>query len=268
MALAPTSVRSFIAGRPLCTGGSSTAPVLPRRPARRPSARLSCRAADEKSTRPGDLEVKLGKLAMVAVAAGVLALSPVVDDAMAAKSGGRIGGQAFRSAPRSAPRPSGPRINNSRTNIYINPPAAGGPATGRRVRLRLRLRWLGLVAVLLLRPRPDRRRRCRRRLRHARAVHRVRSDRRRRQAVSQQGQRRFRRLLKHNELITVLLILLGTGYHQTKPCVIIARLFFFFVKSKGTDGLEAKYSTLICARGATCLYNFVLVNVSRFLLEL
>ncbi|XP_015693911.2 uncharacterized protein LOC102699872 [Oryza brachyantha] len=124
MALAPTSVRSFIAGRPLCTGGSSTAPVLPPRPARRPSARLSCRAADEKSTRPGDLEVKLGKLAMVAVAAGVLALSPVVDDAMAAKSGGRIGGQAFRSAPRSAPRPSGPRINNSRTNIYINPPVA------------------------------------------------------------------------------------------------------------------------------------------------
>ena len=67
--------------------------------------------------------MKLNKLAMVALAAGVLALSPV-DDAMAAKSGGRVGGQAFRSAPRSAPRPSGPRINNSRTNIYINPPVA------------------------------------------------------------------------------------------------------------------------------------------------
>ncbi|KAG0471997.1 hypothetical protein HPP92_016543 [Vanilla planifolia] len=45
-----------------------------------------------------------------------------VGDAEAAKSGGRIGGQAFRS---SAPRPSGPRIkNNSRTNIFINPPVA------------------------------------------------------------------------------------------------------------------------------------------------
>ena len=53
--------------------------------------------------------MKLGKLAMVALAAGVLALGPV-DGAMAAKSGGRVGGQAFRSAPRS----SGPRINNSR----------------------------------------------------------------------------------------------------------------------------------------------------------
>uniref|UniRef100_A0A0E0LF28 Uncharacterized protein n=1 Tax=Oryza punctata TaxID=4537 RepID=A0A0E0LF28_ORYPU len=126
MALAPTSLRCFLTGRPLCTAGS-TAAVLPPKPTRRrPSARLSCRVADEKGAAPstrGDLQVKIGKLAMVALAAGVLALSPV-DDAMAAKSGGRVGGQAFRSAPRSAPRPSGPRINNSRTNIYINPPVA------------------------------------------------------------------------------------------------------------------------------------------------
>ncbi|KAG0470440.1 hypothetical protein HPP92_017140 [Vanilla planifolia] len=61
------------------------------------------------------------KLAVVCVAAGVLILG-AVGDAEAAKSGGRIGGQAFRS---SAPRPSGPRINNnSRTNIFINPPVA------------------------------------------------------------------------------------------------------------------------------------------------
>ncbi|KAL5224474.1 hypothetical protein ABZP36_011113 [Zizania latifolia] len=123
MALAPTSLRCFLTGRPLCTG--SAAAVLPK-PTRRPSARLSCRAADEKGAEPStraDFEVKLGKLAMVALAAGVLAFGPV-DDAMASKSGGRIGGQAFRSAPRSAPRASGPRINNSRTNIYINPPVA------------------------------------------------------------------------------------------------------------------------------------------------
>lgn len=114
MALAPTSLRCFLTGRPLCSAGS-TAAVLPapKPTRRRPSARLSCRAANEAPSTRGDLPVKLGKLAMVALAAGVLALSPV-DDAMAAKSGGRVGGQAFRSAPRSAPRPSGPRINNSR----------------------------------------------------------------------------------------------------------------------------------------------------------
>ncbi|KAK2412544.1 hypothetical protein QL285_047725 [Trifolium repens] len=77
---------------------------------------------------------KLGKLAMIAVATGVLTFGSVnVDDALAAKTGGRIGGQSFRS---SAPRPSSPRINNnnSRTNIYINPrvapPLGGGYGYG------------------------------------------------------------------------------------------------------------------------------------------
>ncbi|XP_059286070.1 uncharacterized protein LOC132039588 [Lycium ferocissimum] len=65
-------------------------------------------------------ENKFAKLALVAVAAGALALGSV-DAASAAKSGGRVGGQAFRS---SAPRSSSPRINNSRTNIYVNPPVA------------------------------------------------------------------------------------------------------------------------------------------------
>ncbi|KAJ8750738.1 hypothetical protein K2173_015919 [Erythroxylum novogranatense] len=65
-------------------------------------------------------ENKLAKLAIVALTAGVLTLGSV-GDASAAKSGGRVGGQAFRS---SAPR-SSPRINNnSRTNIYVNPPVA------------------------------------------------------------------------------------------------------------------------------------------------
>jgi len=47
---------------------------------------------------------------MIAVAAGVLTFGSVHDDASAAKTGGRIGGQSFRS---SAPRPSSPRINNN-----------------------------------------------------------------------------------------------------------------------------------------------------------
>lgn len=103
MALAPASLQCFLTGRPVCT---ATLPKLARRP-----SRISCKAAgDEKVPLGGDgLGVKLGKLAMVTLAAGVLALGPV-DGAMAAKSGGRVGGQAFRSAPRS----SGPRINNSR----------------------------------------------------------------------------------------------------------------------------------------------------------
>ncbi|KAH9296984.1 hypothetical protein KI387_028666 [Taxus chinensis] len=65
----------------------------------------------------------LAKMAMAALAAGVLIIGST-GDAMAAKSGGRVGGQAFRSShpPSSAPRSSGPRINNSRTNVFINPP--------------------------------------------------------------------------------------------------------------------------------------------------
>ncbi|KAF8102592.1 hypothetical protein N665_0198s0290, partial [Sinapis alba] len=65
-------------------------------------------------------EDQLAKFAIATLAVSVLALGSV-GDASAAKSGGRIGGQAFRS---SAPRPP-PRINNrSRTNIYVNPPVA------------------------------------------------------------------------------------------------------------------------------------------------
>ncbi|CAA3030148.1 uncharacterized protein LOC111380726 [Olea europaea subsp. europaea] len=69
---------------------------------------------------PSKSENQFGKLALVALAAGVLTLGSV-DPASAAKTGGRVGGQAFRS---SAPRSSGPRINNSRTNVYVNPPVA------------------------------------------------------------------------------------------------------------------------------------------------
>ncbi|GAB2267430.1 hypothetical protein Dimus_002413 [Dionaea muscipula] len=70
---------------------------------------------------PGKVEHRLAKLAMAALAAGVLTLGCSVQDVSAAKSGGRVGGQAFRS---SAPRYSSPRIDNSRTNIYVNPPVA------------------------------------------------------------------------------------------------------------------------------------------------
>ena len=57
---------------------------------------------------PRKIDNQLAKLAIVTLAAGVLTLGSV-HDASAAKTGGRVGGQAFRpSAPRSAPR-----INNN-----------------------------------------------------------------------------------------------------------------------------------------------------------
>ncbi|XP_075672827.1 uncharacterized protein LOC142642359 [Castanea sativa] len=85
---------------------------------------ISCRHPShddhQDSDSPRKNENQLAKLAIVTLAAGVLTLGSV-HDASAAKTGGRVGGQAFRSA---APRPP-PRVNNnSRTNIYINPPVA------------------------------------------------------------------------------------------------------------------------------------------------
>ncbi|KAL0339947.1 UNVERIFIED_CONTAM: hypothetical protein Sradi_4511500 [Sesamum radiatum] len=72
---------------------------------------VSCRhSPDEDSGSSRRSENQLAKVALVAIAAGVLTLGSV-DPAAAAKTGGRVGGQAFRS---SAPRSSGPRINNSR----------------------------------------------------------------------------------------------------------------------------------------------------------
>lgn len=78
---------------------------------------ISCELKDSSSKK----ENQLAKLAIVTLATGVLSLGSV-SDALAAKTGGRVGGQAFRPSP--PPRSSSPRINNSRTNIYINPPVA------------------------------------------------------------------------------------------------------------------------------------------------
>ncbi|XP_057420324.1 uncharacterized protein LOC130714444 [Lotus japonicus] len=92
---------------------------------------IYCSSSQQKSpTPPSKNENKLAKLAIAALAAGVLTLGSV-HDASAAKSGGRIGGQSFKSsAPRSAPRIN----NNSRTNTYVNPrvapPLVGGYGYG------------------------------------------------------------------------------------------------------------------------------------------
>ncbi|KFK27282.1 hypothetical protein AALP_AA8G362300 [Arabis alpina] len=84
---------------------------------------ISCKSPnhDDESDSSRENENQLAKLAIATLAVSVLALGSV-GDAFAAKSGGRIGGQAFRS---SAPRPP-PRVNNnrSRTNIYVNPQVA------------------------------------------------------------------------------------------------------------------------------------------------
>ncbi|KAG6382551.1 hypothetical protein SASPL_157777 [Salvia splendens] len=85
---------------------------------------ISCRHAEGDHRTNNDFprisENQLSKLALAAMAAGVLTLGSV-DPAAAAKTGGRIGGQAFRP---SAPRASAPTPNTSRTNIYVNPPVA------------------------------------------------------------------------------------------------------------------------------------------------
>ncbi|CAA7407393.1 unnamed protein product [Spirodela intermedia] len=119
MALA-FSQQSFLTSIPLGC-------AQPRRRVLKPPPLFGCRATMEKDAdHPRAFKLRLAKLALVAAAAGILTLSSV-GDAAAAKSGGRIGGQAFRP---SAPRSSGPRINNSRTNIYVNPPVAP-PLIGR-----------------------------------------------------------------------------------------------------------------------------------------
>lgn len=81
---------------------------------------------EQTSISKNDKEIKgwngqsLAKMAVVAFAAGVLVIGSA-GDAMATRSGGRVGGQAFRSSP---PPKSAPRINKSRTNVFINPPVA------------------------------------------------------------------------------------------------------------------------------------------------
>ncbi|RZR83889.1 hypothetical protein BHM03_00010598 [Ensete ventricosum] len=102
MALASSQL-SFLTGSPL--------PAVPKHNKKPHLIPLKpCRSSMDKGSSSERSGMKLAQLAMVAVAAGVLTLGSV-EPAVAAKSGGRIGGQAFRSA---APRSSGPRINNSR----------------------------------------------------------------------------------------------------------------------------------------------------------
>ncbi|CAL8468171.1 g7710 [Coccomyxa elongata] len=71
------------------------------------------------------------KLAAAALAASLLLSAVAPEDALAARSGGRVGGSSFRSsapsAPRSAPsapRSSGPSVRNY--NYYSAPPLVGG----------------------------------------------------------------------------------------------------------------------------------------------
>ncbi|CAL5221088.1 g3215 [Coccomyxa viridis] len=72
------------------------------------------------------------KLASAALAASLLLSAAVPEDALAARSGGRVGGSSFRSsapraAPRAAPAPrsSGPAVRNY-NNYYSAPPLVGG----------------------------------------------------------------------------------------------------------------------------------------------
>ncbi|XP_020698878.1 uncharacterized protein LOC110111374 [Dendrobium catenatum] len=122
MAISFSSHRNFLTGNPFLPPIRQTNTKKPLHlflSPYRASASMNKEGSDFQSSRCDKFPI--AKLAVVAVAAGVLALG-AVGDAEAAKSGGRIGGKAFRSAP---PRSSGPRVNNnSRTNIFISPPVA------------------------------------------------------------------------------------------------------------------------------------------------
>eukprot|EP00252_Welwitschia_mirabilis_P007680 TRINITY_DN192_c0_g1_i4.p1 TRINITY_DN192_c0_g1~~TRINITY_DN192_c0_g1_i4.p1 ORF type:complete len:153 (+),score=10.52 TRINITY_DN192_c0_g1_i4:141-599(+) len=81
-----------------------------------PQTNLRCAESSEREKWKG--ERLMGKTVAV-IAAGVLVTT--AGEAMAAKSGGRVGGQAFRSY-RSAPSPpprSSPRVDNSRNSYYF-----------------------------------------------------------------------------------------------------------------------------------------------------
>ncbi|KAF6142333.1 hypothetical protein GIB67_023358 [Kingdonia uniflora] len=121
MALASSFQQSFLISSHKHNNLKSLVPVF-----------SSCRSSvnDDHHDSTKNNEMGLAKIAFVTLTAGVLTLGSV-HEVLAAKTGGRVGGQAFRSA---APRQSSPRINNSRTNIYINPrvapPLVGGYGYG------------------------------------------------------------------------------------------------------------------------------------------
>ncbi|KAM7469196.1 hypothetical protein LguiA_007379 [Lonicera macranthoides] len=125
-----SSQQSFLANALISTSKPSWNKKIPI-PLNSTTTRISCcrfqsddhKPKDKDSDSPSKRENKFAKLALAALAAGVLTLGSF-DPASAAKSGGRVGGQAFKSPSPGRSSSSSPRINNSRTNVYINPPVA------------------------------------------------------------------------------------------------------------------------------------------------
>ncbi|PKU69596.1 hypothetical protein MA16_Dca012930 [Dendrobium catenatum] len=116
MAISFSSHRNFLTGNPFLPPIRQTNTKKPLHlflSPYRASASMNKEGSDFQSSRCDKFPI--AKLAVVAVAAGVLALG-AVGDAEAAKSGGRIGGKAFRSAP---PRSSGPRVNNNSRETLV-----------------------------------------------------------------------------------------------------------------------------------------------------
>eukprot|EP00270_Netrium_digitus_P017285 TRINITY_DN6315_c0_g1_i7.p1 TRINITY_DN6315_c0_g1~~TRINITY_DN6315_c0_g1_i7.p1 ORF type:complete len:228 (+),score=30.73 TRINITY_DN6315_c0_g1_i7:145-828(+) len=74
-----------------------------------------------------DLAAKLLKGSFLSLALAAALLGPVVDGAMAAQSGGRVGGSNFRSSARPPPPRVPPRVSRSNTNIYVAPPTVIAP---------------------------------------------------------------------------------------------------------------------------------------------
>jgi uncharacterized membrane protein len=95
---------------------------------------LVCRSQQDEGMRQGALPKVLTLPAAAAALAGIMMTSAVApEDALAARSSGRMGGSSFKSAPRSAPRAaaprggggSGPSVRNNTYNTYVAPPVGG-----------------------------------------------------------------------------------------------------------------------------------------------
>ncbi|BDA42144.1 hypothetical protein COCOBI_03-0290 [Coccomyxa sp. Obi] len=117
---------------PLPFSGTRTCAALPLLPSRRRSLTARCSAQkQDKPEQEGQWSLA-PKLAAAALAASLLFSAVAPEDALAARSGGRVGGSSFRSsAPRSAPsvpRSSGPSVRNY--NYYSAPPLVGGYGYG------------------------------------------------------------------------------------------------------------------------------------------
>lgn len=97
-------------------------------PFRRAST-IRCTARPDSEDKPQTMPQRMALPLVVAIAGAMLAGAAMPDDAMAARSGGRMGGSSFRSA-RPAPSRGAPARSGATYNTYVAPPVYGGYGYG------------------------------------------------------------------------------------------------------------------------------------------